>query len=166
MSFLPTPLHPLLVHLPIALTVLLPLFAVGALVAIRRGASARYSWGIAVALIALTLGSGLVAKETGEDEEDTVEKVVTRSAIHTHEEAADSFTLVSGIVLVIAAVGFVPGRIGSGARLTATAGTVAVLGFGYNVGHTGGQLVYRDGAASAYVTTPPSTPPSPAQADR
>ncbi len=160
MDFLPTPLHPLLVHLPIALTVLVPLFALGALVAIRRGASMRYSWGIAVALLALTLGSGLVAKETGEDEEDTVEKIVAESAIHTHEEAAERFILVTGIVLAIAAVGFVPGRVGSGARLVATAGTLAVLGFGYNVGHTGGQLVYREGAASAYVTSPATPNPA------
>jgi len=41
--------------------------------------------------------------------------------------------------------------VGSAARVAAAAGTLAVFGFGYNVGHTGGQLVYRDGAASAYV---------------
>ena len=44
------------------------------------------------------------------------------------------------------------GGVGSTARLVAGAGTLAVLGFGYDVGHTGGQLVYRDGAASAYTT--------------
>jgi uncharacterized membrane protein len=36
MNVLPTPLHPLIVHLPIAMTVLLPLFGLGALIAIRR----------------------------------------------------------------------------------------------------------------------------------
>lgn len=150
MTFLPAPLHPLIVHLPIAMTVLLPLFGLGALIAIRRGARVLPVWGIATAMLALTLGSGLLAKETGEDEEDTVEQVVSEQAIHPHEEAADAFVLATGVVLVIAGVGFVRGSIGSTARAVAAAGTLAVLGFGYNVGHTGGQLVYRDGAASAY----------------
>ncbi|MDQ8173748.1 MAG: hypothetical protein P3B76_13795, partial [Gemmatimonadota bacterium] len=117
MNLLPTPLHPLIVHLPIAMTVLLPLFGLGALIAIRRGARARPVWGVATAMLALTLGSGLLAKETGEDEEDTVEKVVGERAIHEHEEAADAFVLATGVVLVIAGAGFVPGRVGSAARV-------------------------------------------------
>ncbi len=152
MSFLPTPLHPLIVHLPIAMTVLVPLFGFGALIAIRRGARVLPVWGLATAMIALTLGSGLLAKETGEDEEDAVEKVVAEQALQTHEDAADAFVLATGVVLVIAGVGFVRGGVGSTARAVTAAGTLAVLGFGYNVGHTGGQLVYRDGAASAYST--------------
>ncbi len=152
MSFLPTPLHPLIVHLPIAMTVLLPLFGLGALIAIRRGGRVLPVWGLATAMIALTIGSGLLAKETGEDEEDAVENVVPRESLHTHEEAADAFLLATGVVLVIAGVGFVRGGVGSTARAVAAAGTLAVVGFGYNVGHTGGQLVYRDGAASAYTT--------------
>lgn len=152
MSFLPTPLHPLIVHLPIAMTVLVPLFGMGALIAIRRGARVLPVWGLATAMIAMTLGSGLLAKETGEDEEDKVEKVVGEAVIETHEEAADAFLLATGVVLVIAGVGFVGGSVGTTARAVAGAGTLAVLGFGYNVGHTGGQLVYREGAASAYTT--------------
>jgi len=170
MNFLPTPLHPLIVHLPIAMTVLLPLFGLGALIALRRGARVLPVWGLATAMIALTLGSGLLAKETGEDEEDAVEKVVAEQSIETHEEAADAFILATGVVLVIAGVGFVRGSVGSTARLVAAAGTLAVLGFGYNVGHTGGQLVYRDGAASAYTpkggATAGTTSPGAADDDR
>lgn len=159
MSFLPTPLHPLIVHLPIAMTVLLPLFGLGALIAIRRGARVLPVWGVATAMIAMTLGSGLLAKETGEDEEDRVEKVVAERAIHPHEEAADAFILTAGVVLAIAGAGFVRGGVGSTARSVAAAGTLVVLYMGYNVGHTGGQLVYRDGAASAYTTPGGTTVP-------
>jgi uncharacterized membrane protein len=158
MDFLPTPLHPLIVHLPIAMTVLLPLFGLGALIAIRRGSRVLPVWALATAMIALTLGSGLLAKETGEDEEDAVEKVVAEEAIGPHEEAADAFIWATGVVLVIAGVGFVGGSVGSAARVVAAGGTLAVLGFGYNVGHTGGQLVYRDGAAAAYTTKGGATP--------
>jgi uncharacterized membrane protein len=38
---LPDPLHPIVVHFPIVLVVLLPAFAIGALLVIRRGGGGR-----------------------------------------------------------------------------------------------------------------------------
>jgi hypothetical protein len=35
-------------------------------------------------------------------------------------------------------------------RLVGTAGTMAVLAAGWNVGHSGGQLVYQHNAGAAY----------------
>ncbi|MBK7596541.1 MAG: hypothetical protein IPJ11_15210 [Gemmatimonadetes bacterium] len=66
-DLLPVPLHPAIVHLPIAFAVLLPLFALGGLLAVRRGASPRAAWGITVAMAAALVATGLIAKETGED---------------------------------------------------------------------------------------------------
>jgi len=43
---LPNPLHPAVVHFPIVLALLLPIFAIGALWTIRRGARPRRAWGI------------------------------------------------------------------------------------------------------------------------
>jgi len=51
-SFIPSPLHPAVVHLPIALAVLVPAFAVAALWAIRRGARPLRAWGVATAMFA------------------------------------------------------------------------------------------------------------------
>ena len=150
MSILPSPLHPLLVHMPIALTVLVPLFAIGALWAIRRGAHVRQAWGIAVALLALLLTSGWVALQTGQNEEEKVEGVVSESALERHEEAAEAFLIATGVVLLLASAGFARGRVGSVARGIATVGTVALIGAGYNVGHSGGALVYSEGAGMAY----------------
>lgn len=42
---LPNPLHPSIVHFPVVLAFLLPLFAAGALWAIRLGATAPYQLG-------------------------------------------------------------------------------------------------------------------------
>lgn len=56
------------------------------------------------------------------------------------------------MVLAIAGVGFVRGGVASKARGVAAAGTLAVLYMGHDVGHTVGQLVYRDEASSAYTT--------------
>lgn len=167
MLTLPSPLHPLFVHLPIALTLLVPAFAVGALVAIRRGTPTRRAWGITVALLALLVGSSWAALKTGEREEEVVEDVVAESAIHGHEEAAEAFLLATGVVLLVGAAGFVNGRIGGVARGVATAGTLALVGAGWQVGHTGGTLAYREGAASAYAsaTARPGDAPTPLASD-
>lgn len=149
-SLIPSPLHPAIVHLPIALTVLVPLFAVGALVAIRRGSRPLTAWGLTTAMTALLSLSAFVSLQTGEAQEDTVEPVVAEQALHTHEEAADVFLGLSLGVLAIAALGLAPKRVGAGARLVATVGTIALLGAGWRVGHSGGELVYRYNAGAAY----------------
>lgn len=151
-SLIPTPLHPAVVHLPIALAVLVPLFAIGAVIAIARGAKPLASWGITTALVAALALSSYVALETGEDQEDKVEAVVPEAAFETHEESAERFFQMTLVVLGISALGFLPRTAGTGARIVATAGTLALVVAGYQVGHSGGELVYTHGAASAYVT--------------
>ena len=149
---LPNPLHPAVVHLPIALVVLLPFFAAGALWAIRKGTKPARAWGITVALTALLLGSAWIALATGEQQEDRVERVVAEQPIESHEEAAKLFLALTAGVLVVAAAGFARGPIGTVARVAATAGSLVLLAAGWNVGRSGGELVYTHGAASAYTS--------------
>ena len=149
-SLLPAPLHPAIVHLPIALTVLLPVFAVGALIAVRRGSRRLRTWGVAAAMFAALALSAWASVETGEDQEERVEQVVPGAALETHEEAAERFLWLSVGMVGVAGVGLLGGRIGTAARVLATIGSAVLLVAGYNVGHSGGELVYRHGAASAY----------------
>ncbi len=149
-ALLPTPLHPAIVHLPMALAVLVPIFAVAALVAVRRGARPIRAWSITVAMFAALTLSSWVSVETGEDQEDRVESTVPRAAFHAHEDAASLFLWMSAGVLGIAGIGLLASRAGSTARWVATAGSAALLVAGYRVGHTGGAMVYTYGAASAY----------------
>ncbi len=150
----PDPLHPAVVHFPMALAALLPLSALVALWAIHRGARPLHAWAVPVALAALLTGSAWLALETGEQEEDRVEAVVAESAIHEHEEAAERFLLLAGVVTLVAGLGLVGSTLGSAARILATVGTVGVLVAGIQVGSQGGELVYVHGAASAYVDAP------------
>ena len=144
------PLHPLVVHFPIVLAVLLPISVGVALWAVRKGSTPGRVWAVPVALgLSLTL-SAWAALETGEDQEDRVEDVVGKPALHGHEEAAERFLVVAGVVTLVAVVGFARGTIGRAARLVTAAGTVGIVAAGVQVGHSGGMLVYRDGAASAY----------------
>lgn len=155
-NLLPTPLHPAVVHLPIALTVLVPAFAIGALIAIRRGARPVRAWGITTALLALLSVSAWASLQTGEQQEDRVERIVPDAAMETHEESAELFLSLSLVVLGIAGVGLVRGRVGTVARAGAVVGTLVLVVAGYRVGHSGGSLVYEHGAASAY-TVPTAT---------
>ena len=148
---LPDPLHPAVVHFPIVLMFLLPLAALGAVWYRRRYPERRGAWLLTTAIAgALTL-SAWVAVETGERDEEKVEEAVPEASLEAHEEAAQRFLLLSAGVLVLAGAGLLRGRIGATARLATTAGAFGLVGAGALVGHSGGQLVYRHGAAAAYV---------------
>lgn len=148
---IPDPLHPAVVHFPIALVVLLPLAALWALWAIRSKTGPRMAWAVPVALSALLTVSAFTALKTGEEQEDRVEAVVSEAAIHEHEERAELFLVLSGVVLLVMAGGLLGGTAGRASRLVATVGSVGLIAAGVLVGSSGGELVYEHGAAAAYV---------------
>ena len=63
------------------------------------------------------------------------------------------FLVLTGVLAVVAVVGLARGNVGRAARLVSAVGAFGVLGAGVQVGHSGGLLVYREGAASAYTGT-------------
>jgi len=146
------PLHPMIVHLPIALALLMPLVAVVVLAAWWREKLPAGAWALVLLLQALLVGSAYVAIETGENEEDRVERVVAERAIHEHEEAAEVFLWGAGGVLILTGLAlFVPGAAAKrGLALLAIAGMAVVIYLGVRVGEAGGELVYVHGAAAAY----------------
>lgn len=158
------PLHPKLVHLPIALAVLMPLITTGLLLAWWRGALQRRTWIVVIALQAMLVGSGFLAMRSGEADEERVEQTVSKTAIHAHEEAAEGFVFASAGVLVLAlGAGLIRRERAALALGAATvAGTLVVLALGYRTGEAGGELVYRHGAAAALTTEQPAQPVEPA----
>lgn len=146
------PMHPLVVHFPIVLSVLLPISVLVALWVIRKGTTPRRAWAVPVAFAAALSLSAFAAVQTGENEEDRVERVVGDAALHGHEEGAERFLVLSGVLLLVAGVGFIPGTVGRAARLVTAVGAVGLVAAGVQVGHSGGTLVYQHGAASAYTT--------------
>ena len=147
---IPDPLHPAIVHFPIVLAVLAPLLAAAAFWAIRSGRLPRRGWLGIVILQAVLVGTGWIATETGEHEEDRVERVVAERHIEEHEEAAERFLALAALVLPLAAAGLLSGRVGSINRALTIALSLAALVAAGIVGHSGGELVYRHGAAMAY----------------
>lgn len=147
---LPQPLHPAVVHFPIVFVVLLPIVALIAIAVIWRGAPARRSWTPVVGVAAALLATSWLAVETGEREEDAVEQVVAESAIHDHEERAELFLPLTLVGLIVVAAGLLKGRPGQVMRGASVVLTLGMMYAGYQVGHSGGELVYGRGAASAY----------------
>ena len=145
------PLHPALVHVPLGLSLVMPIVAAAIGFALLKGWANKPMWLVVIALQAIVLVGGLVAMNTGEDEEEVVEKIVDERFIEEHEERAEAFVWSAGITLALSAAVLVlgPQQVGIAAMVTALAAAVT-LGLGYRVGHSGGELVFKHGAAAAY----------------
>jgi uncharacterized membrane protein len=146
--------HPKVVHLPMALAVLMPLLTGGVLVAWWRGWLDRRVWVVVVLMQVALAGSGFVAMNSGEAEEERVEEIVAERYIESHEEAAELFVWASAIVLALMILPLVlpEGRLRNTGTVGALLGTLVVFGLGFRTGEAGGRLVYEHGAAQAYVT--------------
>jgi uncharacterized membrane protein len=157
----PDPLHPAVVHLPIALAVVIPLLAVGGVVAIQSGFLPARAWIVAALLQVLLAASAWVAIETGEQTEERVERVLDEKHIDEHAEAAEWFACAATATALIFAAGLASDRIARPARIAAALASLFVLATAVRTGHLGGELVYRHGAAAAYTE---STKPAPEHA--
>lgn len=147
------PLHPKLVHLPMALAVLMPLIAGGLLLAWWREWLPRRAWWGAALLQLTLLGSGIGSFLSGEGDEHRVEAVVGEAPIEAHEEAATVFLIGAGVTaaLMIAAA-LVPLGLAKAVAAVAVLATLAVLWLGVAVGEAGGRLVYQHNAGAAFST--------------
>jgi uncharacterized membrane protein len=149
---IPDPVHPAVVHFPIALALIAPLVAGATAWAIHTMRLRRAAWLGVVILQAALVASAWLAFETGEREEDRVERVVAERHIDAHEQAAQRFLWLSGATLALAAAGMLAPPVGGAARWLALAASLAVVAAVAAAGHSGGELVYRHGAAAAYAS--------------
>ncbi|VAX32230.1 hypothetical protein MNBD_NITROSPINAE05-833 [hydrothermal vent metagenome] len=145
------PLHPIAVHFPIVLGIILPVVALAVWWAIRKDYLQQKAW-VLVVFLALAYGvSSFVAVELGEDDEDKVEKVVSEKVFEEHEEAGELIPWVASGLFLISLAGFLP-KNSNRMRLALVVLSLAAVIPLANTGHTGGKLVYQYGAANAHLS--------------
>jgi uncharacterized membrane protein len=142
----PSPLHPAVVHFPIALLLLGLVLAVGA-VFVRRW---RLPWLAAVVLVAGALGSVVATVTGGEDEERVNESSPgTEQVLEAHEEWGETTRNVAVFAAVVAVAAALTANIRAVGRALSVLTAVVAIFAAYSVaqaGHYGGELVYRHGA--------------------
>ena len=148
---LPDPLHPAVVHLPIALAVLMPLLAAVGDLRDREGVRAGpHVAGRRRCSRCCSPGRPGSRSRPGEADEERIERIVAEQHVEAHEEAGERLLIAAGVAALLVAAGLLPDRLGSAARVVGTLASLGVLAAAVAVGHSGGELVYRHGAASAY----------------
>jgi len=147
---MPDPLHPAIVHFPIVLAMMTPFIAAGTFWSIQTQRLPGRSWLGIVIVQVLVVASIFAATVTGEREEERVERVVSEHHIEEHEEAGERVRLLAILVLPLAGAGMLAGRIGLINRGLTVALSLAVLVAAVLTGKSGGELVYKHGAAAAY----------------
>ena len=147
------PFHPVIVHFPIALTFILPLLILVFAFMIKQNKMSPQAWLIIIGLQLMTTVTGYVAMESGEEAEDVVEKVLDKKLIHEHEERAEIFVGSTVVSLVLSVAAFFLRKEFQFILKLAVCLISLVSGFlVYRTGESGGELVYRYGAASAYAS--------------
>ncbi|MBM3960683.1 MAG: hypothetical protein FJ306_02085 [Planctomycetes bacterium] len=114
-----SPLHPLFVHLPLALATLAPALFGALWLAIRCRWLPLRARRLAIAAQAALVGSAGLAMTSGEEDAERVERVVAEAAIDRHEERTEWF-LGGGIAVLLLA-----GRLPRAGAIAADATTAA-----------------------------------------
>ena len=147
---LPEPLHPAIVHFPVAFALLQPLFMVIAGVVIARKDLPETLWWVIIVLQIVVVGGTSAAEQTGEQEAERVAKIVGKEFVDLHEERAQVFQFLAIATLAASAVGLFSKKLGWGGRGLALVLAIATAVAVVQVGSTGGDLIYEHGGARAY----------------
>lgn len=150
------PFHPTIAHLPLVVSLLLPVLVLIFALMIKSHKMSASAWLIIVGLQVFVTGSGYLALESGEVEEHAVAKVLDKKLIHEHEEAAEIFVGSTVLALVLGIVAFfIRKEFQFQVELAVAVVSLVSAYLAYNAGKLGGALVYKHGAASAYEVEAP-----------
>lgn len=144
------PMHPKLVHVPMALCVLMPAVAAFVWIGVRRGWFTPRVWLLVTFLQSATLAGGAAALWSGLEDGEKVEGYASEEALETHEDRAWIFVIVAAGNGVLCCVTVL---LANRQQLLGAITVVALAGgsyAGYLVGDAGGRLVYVGHATDAH----------------
>jgi len=147
------PLHPAVVHIPIAFALLIPFLGAVFLMWTREeDALAQRILRVPAVLQAITVVAAFGAQRTGDEDHHKVEEFVDRALIHEHEEAGELF-FIACIVTLLPWFASAIAKRADVARKSAITGILFGLVAAWlavRAGDLGGALVYHHGAAEAW----------------
>jgi uncharacterized membrane protein len=144
------PLHPVVVHFPIVLGILLPFLAILLWWAIKKWDWTPKVWALVSAVALVYSLSAVVAVQLGEEDEEKVEKVISEEVIEEHEEAGELIPWLAGTLFLVSLGGFTVKYSKQAKAAMVVLSLVGIIPL-INAGHTGGELVYEHGAAFAHL---------------
>ncbi len=146
------PFHPLISHFPIALAFIIPLLSITFALLIKSGKMLSQTWLIIIALNLTTVTMGYVAIKSGVAEEAAMEKVLEKKLLQTHESTAEVFVglIVISTLLSLSAF-FLKDHFQFAVQMCSAGLGLVGIYFAYQTAILGGELVYKYGAATAYV---------------
>jgi uncharacterized membrane protein len=147
------PNHPQLVHLPLVLSFVMPILSLVFVWFLKTNKMHKNAWIILVGFQICIVATAYISLETGETEEDKVERLVGKKNLHSHEEKAEIFvaTAVLSLSLLIVTY-FIKAQFQFYAQLLTVLSLVITSITAYGAGQSGFKLVYQFAAASAYTT--------------
>jgi len=147
------PLHPILVHFPIALGLLAPVILLLVWLGIHKWNWPTRTWSLIPLIYIVLLATSLGAVKTGEIDEEKVEPYLTYGAIEEHEEMGEKIPWVFAALLVLSTTPFLFRSRKKLLMATTLVFSIASIAPIVVTGHTGGELVYKKGAANAHLPT-------------
>jgi uncharacterized membrane protein len=154
-------LHPLIIHFPIALLLIVPLFVIGALVFRKHSRTLMF---VSFALMVLGTVAAFVAVSTGEAAGELADRLPGVNAVlERHEDLAElTRNVFTGLTLAFGAILLLPRFLKKdGTGVVAKVVTVVFLGFYMagvvllaNTAHQGGQLVHTFGVRAMVPADP------------
>ncbi|MEQ8349865.1 MAG: DUF2231 domain-containing protein [Leptospiraceae bacterium] len=162
------PLHPVIVHFPVALTILFLILFPALLLWMGAKDQRQKAWVLVPALSLLLIVISYGALFTGEQDEELVEQVVSHEALEAHEHAAEYFFYFSWVPFLISLAGLKPWKGRSPSRWLTVLAQIGLVFFMLDAAHKGGLLVYKEGAARAHYEKLPTAPENsnPAESQR
>lgn len=138
------PLHPIAVHFPIAIGMLMPLLIIIVILGIKRWSWPQQIWNVLVVFQFVCVVSSFAAVNLGEKDEDRIKSSVSSEMLEEHEELGEKVPWTSGILLIVMLVPLFTQRKQKMFMAFSLACSLGLCVHLIVTGHTGGKLVYSN----------------------